>query len=289
MESSSPEENTPITSTGVSSLLKLSSDDKLVGISTEENIESFKWKLDNKYYTADIQLSVLKHKTITSPDFSNSVEAVILYVDTSKESCLADVESWLPYTKDYNSSIEMLVCKNCPDSPDAKPSRNEVVKWCLDNEFELVELEPLDLDETGGGDEYEDDIRDVYGVERIAQALHAHVWPNLVRKDRTEPTSFDALKSGGAVHEEILAASAGATMGGSLELEDKINALLSGVEPPPDLEFGDLFQELAGMKERMSGMSTDRRRKTAEQIVMAFWKGIGGDEDELDLSEEEDK
>jgi hypothetical protein len=78
-------------------------------------------------------------------------------------------------------------------------------------------------------------------------------------------------------------------MGGSLELEDKINALLSGVEPPPDLEFGDLFQELAGMKERMSGMSTDRRRKTAEQIVMAFWKGIGGDEDELDLSEEEDK
>jgi hypothetical protein len=67
-------------------LLKLSSDDKLVGISTEENIESFKWKLDNKYYTADIQLSVLKHKTITSPDFSNSVEAVILYVDTSKVS-----------------------------------------------------------------------------------------------------------------------------------------------------------------------------------------------------------
>jgi hypothetical protein len=59
-----------------------------------------------------------------------------------------------------------------------------VVKWCLDNEFELVELEPLDLDETGGGDEYEDDIRDVYGVERIAQALHAHVWPNLVRKGK---------------------------------------------------------------------------------------------------------
>uniref|UniRef100_A0A8D8V9K2 Alpha- and gamma-adaptin-binding protein p34 n=3 Tax=Cacopsylla melanoneura TaxID=428564 RepID=A0A8D8V9K2_9HEMI len=267
-------------------LLKVESRDNLKGSPTEEHVESFPWKIDNKYYTADIKMSVLNSKAITTPEFAESVEAVILCVDTTKETCMTDVESWLPYIKDYNTSIEMFVCKNCSDKIDAKPCKNDVTKWCLENEFELVELEPLDVseDETDE-DDYENDFRDVYGVDRIAQALHAHMWSNLVRKERTEPTTFEALMSGGAQHEEYLASASSQP----LELEDKISQLLSGADPPPDMEFGELFQELASMKERMNGMSTDRRKKTAEQIVMAFWRGIGGDDEELELSEEEDK
>lgn len=55
----------------------------------------------------------------------------------------------------------------------------------MENEFEFVELEPLDIGNTDDTDEEEeDDYRDVFGVARISQALHAHIWPNLLRKGK---------------------------------------------------------------------------------------------------------
>ena len=47
--------------------------------------------------------------------------------------------------------------------------------------------------------------------------------------------------------------------------------------------FASLFEQLAGMKDRVSNLPTDQRRAAAEQVVMAFWKAIGGDDDELPL------
>lgn len=70
--------------------MRLKSEDKLAGfLSEEDNVVSYKWMLDNKYYTADINLSILKCKYITSPEFAETVEAVILYVDTQKVSLLS--------------------------------------------------------------------------------------------------------------------------------------------------------------------------------------------------------
>lgn len=46
-------------------------------------------------------------------------------------------------------------------------------------------------------------------------------------------------------------------------------------------DFFKLFQNLAEMKERVSGMTTDDRKACAEQVVKAFWQAMGGDSDEL--------
>lgn len=50
-----------------------------------------------------------------------------------------------------------------------------VINWCLHKKFELVELEPT-------GDLECDTEGNKYGIERIIEALHAHMWPNIVLK-----------------------------------------------------------------------------------------------------------
>lgn len=50
-----------------------------------------------------------------------------------------------------------------------------VLNWCLHNKFELVELEQT-------GDSECDAEGNKYGIERIIEALHAHMWPNIVLK-----------------------------------------------------------------------------------------------------------
>lgn len=52
------------------------------------------------------------------------------------------------------------------------------------------------------------------------------------------------------------------------------------------MDFSSLFGQLQEMKERVSSMSNDQRKACAEQVVLAFWKAIGGDNDEIDMSED---
>jgi hypothetical protein len=46
--------------------------------------------------------------------------------------------------------------------------------------------------------------------------------------------------------------------------------------------FSSLFEQLHIMKEHVQGLPNDQRKACAEQVVMAFWHAIGGNEDELE-------
>jgi len=54
-----------------------------------------------------------------------------------------------------------------------------VLHWCLHHKFELVELE-----QTGNSEC--DTEGNKYGIERIIEALHAHMWPNIVLKGASQ-------------------------------------------------------------------------------------------------------
>ncbi len=55
-----------------------------------------------------------------------------------------------------------------------------------------------------------------------------------------------------------------------------------GSEDPGGESFEELFSKMAAMKERASAMSGDDRKKYAEQVAVAFWRALGGDEEEVD-------
>ncbi|KAF4530762.1 hypothetical protein B566_EDAN007984 [Ephemera danica] len=217
----------------------------------EEDIAAYPWHIDTKYYTADIHLCSLAKKTIGSKEFAECVGATIINFDSGKSDCLETVESWLPFVKEFSPEVQILLCEQCPETTNLGVSRVNVQRWCVENKFELVELNP----ETSSDDEEEDEtmpgLAVTTGVHRIVQALHAHLWPNMIMKDSLLLGSTDGEAAGG------------------------------DPEVGPEAEFGSLLSRLGDLRAQVASMPNEQRLAVAEQVVMDFWKAIGGPEDEL--------
>lgn len=235
-------------------------------IKVDDGVHGFSWYIDNKYYTAEVNLCVLQNKNIVSRHFAESVEAVILYFDSSAKDALERVESWLPFVKEYSPEVKILLCENVPDERKDSTgcTKKNVQEWCIGNGFELVELEPI-VEEIHEND-LEDDFQETTGMKRVIQALNAHLWPNLVMKSSCHPMvpkpmdaeiGFEALKE-------------------KLGIEESFGELLENED-----DFSQLFAQLSTMKERVSTLSGSDRKDAAEVVVKAFWKALGGNENEF--------
>ncbi|GFS10088.1 alpha- and gamma-adaptin-binding protein p34-like [Elysia marginata] len=143
---------------------------------TTPEIKSYEWHINTKYYSTKIQLSTTDKRTIGDKEFAESVEAFIHYFDPTVPDSFSLATAWLPYLSHIEPEVLMLVCKCAKDS-DAV-GRKTTLAWCVENGFELVELEP-ELD----SEDEDDDFPETTGLARIIQALHAHTWPNLQMKD----------------------------------------------------------------------------------------------------------
>ncbi|KAK3097520.1 hypothetical protein FSP39_010401 [Pinctada imbricata] len=146
-----------------------------------EDIKGYDWHIETKYYTADIKLCSTQNRTIGNPQFAESMQAIVLMFDPDEKKSFDLVKAWLPYLAEIEPSIQLLVCKTCTEDNDI--DRLTVQHWCIDNDFELVELEPESVD---GQDDSDDDFGETTGVQRIIQALHAHTWSNLTMKDKPD-------------------------------------------------------------------------------------------------------
>lgn len=143
-----------------------------------ENVFSYPWNVDTKYYTADINLCLTDDRTIGSKEFAKSVQATVITFDTMKMSSFDEVKMWLPYLKEIQSPVQILVCDRSTEYDVI--TRRVLIGWCLDNGFELVELNPVESDD--GSDE--DDFKESFGIQRIVEALSCHSWPNMIMKDK---------------------------------------------------------------------------------------------------------
>ena len=89
--------------------------------------------------------------------------------------------------------IRLLVGEGFPEDEseanDDSIQQSEVIGWCIDNQFELVQLDEGDEEEEE--EEEGDDGNSLgrpfasgeYGLPRVLAALHAHMWSNLKLKD----------------------------------------------------------------------------------------------------------
>ncbi|XP_006811222.1 alpha- and gamma-adaptin-binding protein p34-like [Saccoglossus kowalevskii] len=153
-----------------------------------ENIEAYPWTISNKYYTADVELCYPPRKTLGNEEFADSVQAVVIAFE-NKQGSFDEVKTWLPFVEAWNPEVRILACHQFQDQG---ISRHDILLWCIDNEFELVELN-TEREEDDDDEEY-----DICGLKRIISALHAHTWPNLVMKDRPGLGPLDLLSFGGS-------------------------------------------------------------------------------------------
>lgn len=244
----------------VVSCSSLKSADSIVELFTEhtnlnetvkENFATYSWSIDTKYYTAKVDFCPVKTDANRCEEFNESVEAVIVYFDSNIESGLEDVKMWSRLLEDCEPDVKLLISDVC--NADTKVPKSKAVEWCVKNGFELIELSPVLTEECTN----DDIIKETHGVERILEALQSHLWSNMIMKSKEQDSS---------------------------EKEDTstMKNMLNDVFLEDDqAEFTELFQQLSMMKESVQSMPVRERRQCAEQVVTAFWRAIGGDEDEI--------
>lgn len=218
-------------------------------IQEDENVSdkiTHPWKIDTKYYEAEVNLVGITESYLRTPEFNENVEALIIHMDSNKESGLEDLRKWEDLENDCDPEVKLLLSNYCNN--ETKITHGRATEWCLKHGYELIELYPTISTDDDSEDEI---IQEKTGVDRVIEALGTHVWPNLIMKDKEKVTSKKA--------EELE----------SLAADDGLD------------EFADLFQRLHVMKESISSMPMQQRKQCAEEMVTAFWKAIGGDEEEL--------
>ncbi|XP_063225051.1 alpha- and gamma-adaptin-binding protein p34-like [Bacillus rossius redtenbacheri] len=241
----------------------------------EDGIKAFPWHIDTKYYTADVNLCSVEKKTLGSEEFAVSVEAVVINFDSTIDEGLAVAESWLSFLKEFEPEVQILLCDRCWEDPATGVSKVAAQEWCVDRGFELVERNP-ELDPEWEADQ---DFLETTGVPRVVQALHAHLWPNLRMKGKSQQLSRTVQSMLNGNDTDAVPLDNAAHAYGSGHLEDRIDELLG--DSGGVAGFSSLFEQLSSMKQHVQGLPSDQRKACAEQVVLAFWRAIGGDEDEL--------
>lgn len=220
------------------------------------------WIIDTKYYTTNVLLVGLENQLNRTDEFDNTTEALIIHMDTNKDSGLDDLSKWESFETYCNLDIKLLICNYCTD--ETKITRNQALEWCLKRGFEFVELYSC----VNTLDEKEDDFKEKTGVERIIEALQSHTWSNLVMKNKKKSKhNLSTDKICDKMSTSILESS------DSL-LEDSFGTDIAD-------DFTELFSQLHMMKDSIQNMPMIQRKQCAEQMVSAFWKAIGGEEEEL--------
>ncbi|XP_002718217.2 alpha- and gamma-adaptin-binding protein p34 isoform X2 [Oryctolagus cuniculus] len=288
----------------------LGTEDLIVEATSHDAVRFYPWTIDNKYYSADINLCVVPNRFLITAEIAECVQAFVVYFDSTQKSGLDSVSSWLPLAEAWLPEVMILVCERVSENG---VNRQKAQEWCIKHGFELVELSPEELPEE------DDDFPESTGVKRIIQALNANVWSNVVMKndrnhgfnllnslagtshsigsvetchseeprlpaaDRTEPLSEHRGAASSAAD-----APAESTVDPMLDLD--IQELASLTTGGGDLDnFERLFSKLKEMKDKAATLPHEQRKLHAEKVAKAFWMAIGGDRDEIEgLSSDEE-
>jgi len=212
------------------------------------------WPISNRYYTADVSLRVatLGDGQETSPrDVGDGVEAVVLLWDP-RDSDLKQLRQKHQLLPADQNAVNLLVCRGCDDVV-----RQRANAWCLEQHFELVELdgELSDMEdeeasseekETEEEKEKEKEQKEKVAFARIIEALQAHPWSNLKPKSAQKAPPPVPRNGQPEEEEEDLA-----TMVGQLN-----QLRCSGVEAPRDQRL-DMAERAALRVMEMLGFSDD--------------------------------
>ena len=154
-------------------------------------------KIQNKYYNASLYFIDLNHNIPLDSIPQDYFHGTIVYFDNNDKDSYDFARSYVVESNIFleDSSVKLLVCDTARESDCeyfssgfpipililflsvAVIPRLEIQKLCIDNGFELVELNP-EIEEEDEED-LEDDFKETLSFPRIYQALEANVWPHL--------------------------------------------------------------------------------------------------------------
>lgn len=243
--------------------------------SDNSTLSEHDWSIENKYYTAELRLVLAKDSKPTSTqvfDVAKAVEAVIIAFEGSDETSFLSATEWGKLFKERDEvEIKILLAEeSAQERQELNLTRDKVTDWCLKNSFEFVESAPT---ETGSE---EDAFAEKYGIERVREALDAHMWPNMKRNlndSKTKEGAHSKTENLSAKESEYQKDDVGENAD---EDVSAVNGNEAGLE-----SFEELFGRMQDMKVHAQSLPDEERKKYAEKVTLEFWRAMGLDEDEI--------
>ncbi|KAI0240109.1 hypothetical protein L0F63_000958 [Massospora cicadina] len=132
---------------------------------------SLPFRVDNKYYTADLDLWVDAAPDAPGTEVVAAYEPVARAIDAlvfvfTDPSSFSEISPWADFVRRWEPAVAL-----CVRAPSATPVAEQVIDafgWCVDNGFEYIDLT---TDDPESGD-----------VSRIYEALQGNPWQGLSRK-----------------------------------------------------------------------------------------------------------
>ncbi|KAG0336591.1 hypothetical protein BG000_006430 [Podila horticola] len=154
------------------------------------------WTIDTKYYSVKVDFWIdetyaqgrnAMEQMVESgelDELGSVVEAVVFCFSKNQSATFHDIKPWLSFVERHEPSITLCVATTAPAPQPEEPLQtgqleadSEVIEdyddWCLANGFEYIDLQ--EQPESLGQEEH-------VGLDRILEALAAHMWDGLKRK-----------------------------------------------------------------------------------------------------------
>lgn len=273
---------------------------------TTQHLEAYPWMIKNKYFTVEVHLCHGGSSDVNQLLLETShlqFQGIVLIFDQEEKGSLQKTTESMKILEAQNASVQLLLNAGKDDTTSTNPeqglSKTEVLEWCLKYSFELVELNPNDDEQEEAGE-----FGEQTGFPRVIQAMNCGEWPNMelretkkgpekntLQKTFNEMSTTDQVKKSAqnsAIHEndqESKTDEEKATeklMEGAGLTDDESELLRRLGQDEPDGEsFDELFTKLRDMKDHAATLPDSERKSYAEQVALAFWKAMGGDDDEV--------
>eukprot|EP00743_Colponemidia_sp_Colp-15_P005723 GILK01006153.1.p1 GENE.GILK01006153.1~~GILK01006153.1.p1 ORF type:complete len:410 (-),score=96.14 GILK01006153.1:62-1291(-) len=158
-----------------------------------DTFSSFSWNIDNKYYTATLEvvsgpLTALEVPKVAEA-LSENCEGVVLVWDVSKKHTFLELESAVAFLSDLSPSVAVCFANRRGDAFDdtEEDMREKVVGWCVENGLEYIFDDAHEYITRPAANArkglFENEKE---GVERLIEALECNMWSNMEPKSQSK-------------------------------------------------------------------------------------------------------
>ncbi|KFD68562.1 hypothetical protein M514_00290 [Trichuris suis] len=217
-------------------------------VTAESN--TFPWRLCTKYYDVDLNVWVTSVSDLIEPTGQvDETRAIIFYWDGLDSSCFQ--ACWNALLNRESIGVRLLLCENVV----SEEVRESTLAWCIENAFEMIFLQPSDDIIMEAAENCEK-----IGLDRIIEALQAHEWTALIRKDSD---NYVQLITDDDDDEE------GAENKSDSSVEERTSSSSSSGG-----SFTDLYEHFSSMVAHSKTLTGDQRKKYAAQVATQFWNSL---------------
>lgn len=216
---------------------------------------SFPWRLDTKYYTADVEFDVrhVDHCDHVQLE-EGAYEAVLLTFDAAERSSFESLQRWWEGAGGAAADLGVRLAVGTGAGPARQAWLQEVEEWCAGQLVEYVETGQADgeLAEAPGGaaaapgiDSSRRQGEEAQGVRRIVEALQAHMWPGMLLKPSPRHGAAGvgtAEQEEAEVEEEVVPAAPNGVLPAAANGLRSTSDGGGGAEEAEDFSFADYLQ-----------------------------------------------